>query len=78
MAKAKKPFAALPMLKEAWFFFWKQPALLRVALWMVGLTSFFAAILGRVIDPTDTLSKTQLGLFLAENDPESLFAGPTA
>ena len=75
MPKHHKPFAALPMLKEAWLFFWKQPALLRVSLWMMALTGFFSTVLGRVADTSDKLSTSSPGIFLAQNDPDALFVG---
>ena len=76
MAKSS-PFAAFPKIAEAWQFFWKQPALLRVAFWTLGFPGFIAATLSRVVDPSDPLSRSSVGLFIAQNDPDALSMGLT-
>lgn len=72
MPKRSRPFSPFPMLREAWSFFWKQPALLRVAFVMMGLPSFLGAILIRVMDPRDPFSGTGFATFIATNDPDAL------
>lgn len=65
---SRKPFAALPMVGEAWQFFRKQPALLPVSVLMLGVPNFLISTLGRLIEPGGLFINSQPAVFLQAYD----------